>query len=115
MHQKGRYSSLLRIESGIRFEEVRAFECWTMTWMQKLSYAYQKTFHTGTINAFLIGSPNSFTVSTLTGAQNLGVAEVEVLFDPKNAAYPYASLSGNVELGQKYQSYQGMIEFGKKF
>ena len=115
MHQKGRYCSLLRAETGIRFEEVCSFEWGTMTWMEKISYAYQKTFHTGTISAFLVGSPNSFTVSTLTGAQNLGVAELNVLFDPRNKAYPYASLSGHVELGGEYQSYQGMIELGKKF
>ena len=86
-----------------------------MTWMEKASYAYQNTFHTGTIHAFLVGSPNSFIVSTLIGAQNLGVAELEVFFNPKNKAYPYASLSGHVELGEKYQSYQGMLEFGKTF
>ncbi len=115
MYQKGRYSSLLRTEAGIRFEELCSFEWGTMTWMEKASYAYQKTFHTGTIHAFLVGSPNSFIVSTLIGAQNLGVAELEVFFRPKNKIYPYASLSGHVELGQKYQSYQGMIELGKKF
>ena len=115
MHQKGRYSSLVRTEAGVRLEETCSFEWGTMTAMEKLSYAYQKTFHTGTINASLVGSPNSFTLSTLIGAQNLGVAELEVFFNPKNQAYPTASLSGHVELGQKYQSYQGMIEFAKKF
>ena len=43
---------------------------------EKGSYAYQKAFHTGVVNAFLVGSPESFTISTLTGAQNLGVVEI---------------------------------------
>lgn len=115
MRQKARYSSLLRSETGMRFEEICTFEWGTIAWMEKISYAYQKTFHTGRINAFLVGSPSSFTISSLTDAQNLAVAELEAFFAPKNKLSPYASLTGHIEAGSSYQSYQGMLEIGKQF
>ena len=109
--QRGRYCSLLRSEAGFRLQEVLSYCSGTVTFMEKGSYAYQKAFHTGRINAFLIGSPGSFTVTTLTTAQNMGVGECEVLFEPKNKSC-YASLSLHSEIGSKYQSYQGMIQIG---
>ena len=115
MGQKGRYCSLLYTESGLRFKELFRY-CWgTLTLIEKISYAYQKEFHTGTIRSFLIGSPGSYTVTTLTGAQNLGVAELQALFTPRNSKYPYWSLSAQTELGARYQSYQGIVEVGKNF
>ena len=68
--QRGRYCSLLRSEAGLRFQEVLSL-CWgTVTFMEKGGYAYQKAFHTGRINAFLIGSPGSFTYDrTYIGAK----------------------------------------------
>jgi len=115
MGQNGRYCSLLRSETGVHFEEILTYGWGTLTLMEKGSYAYQKTFHTGNIRAFLIGSPGSFEVSTLTGAQNLGVGEVEALFTPNSKRYPYGSLSYHVELGSRYQTHQGMIKIGGDF
>jgi len=112
--QKGRYCSLVRGEAGLRIQEMLSY-CWgTLTFMEKASYAYQKAFHTGKINAFLIGSPGSFTVTTLTAAQNMGVGEIEVLIEPINKSC-YASLAFHVEAGSKYQAYQGMVQIGKDF
>lgn len=112
--QHGRYCSLLRSETGLRLQEELSY-CWgTVTLMEKGSYAYQKAFHTGRLNAFLIGSPGSFTVTTLTTAQNMGVGEIEILIEPNNKIC-FASLSFHTEVGSKYQSYQGMLEIGKDF
>jgi uncharacterized protein with beta-barrel porin domain len=115
MHQDGRYCSLLRSEVGVNFVQILTYDFGTITLMEKGSYGYQKTFHTGTIHAFLIGSPGSFTVTTLTGAQNLGIGEFEVLVEPKNNRYPYANISCHAEAGSNYQAYQGTLELGKNF
>jgi hypothetical protein len=84
------------------------------TFMEKLSYAYQKAFHTGSLSAFLVGAPGSFTVTTLQAAQNMGVAEFEILFTPKKNLFS-TSLNLPTELGSRYQSYQGTIELSKAF
>ena len=115
MGQKGRFCSLIRGETGIRFHEIVQI-CWgQIVFREKISYAYQKAFRTGSINAFLVGAPGSFTVNTLTGAQNLGVAEFSVLFVASNSKTPYIDLRYQGEFGSRYQSHQGIIEIGKDF
>ena len=76
---------------------------------------YQKTFGTGRLNAFLVGAPSTFTVSTLTGAQNLGVIEFETLFTPLNQKYPYGTISYQGEFGSSYQTHQAMATIGLNF
>lgn len=115
MGQKGRYCSLLRSETGVRVEEIVTYDWGQLTLMEMGSYAYQKAFHTGSIQAFLVGSPGSFTVTTLTGAQNLGVIELEALFIPNYKKSTYVSLNAHAEFGSQYQAYQGTIMFGKNF
>jgi uncharacterized protein YhjY with autotransporter beta-barrel domain len=115
MGQKGRTCALLRNEVGLRFIEQISYMWGTLTLREKGSYGYQKTFNMGTITAFLLGSPGTFTVTTLSGAQNLGVAEFEALFTPKNKKYPYGSISCQGEFGAKYQSVQANLTIGKDF
>lgn len=115
MGQRGRFCSLLRNELGFRFQETLAYDWGSLTLREKSSYVYQKTFHTGVISAYLVGSAGSFTVTTLTGAQNLGVCEFEALFVPENQNYPYATLSYQGEFGSRYQSHQGMASLGLDF
>jgi len=112
MGQKSRTCSLCRNELGIRFVETLFYDWGTITFHEKTSYVYQKTFHTGVISAFLLGSPGSFTVSTLTGAQNLGVVEVSALFIPCKKKYPYGSIGYQGEIGSHYQSHQAIITIG---
>jgi len=113
--QKGKYCSLLRGEGGVRFEQILTY-CWgTVTFVEKGSYAYQKAFHTGRINAFLIGYPGSFTVTTLTTAQNMGVGELEILFAPAHTCYSEISFSYHTELGTRYQTHQAMAKIGWDF
>lgn len=107
--QKGRWCSLLRSEGGFRFDEMLVCDWGTFTFREKGSYAYQKAFHTGSISSFLIGSPGSFNVTTLAGAQNLGVGELEFQFAPYCKKYPGASIAYQGEFGSKYQSNQVMI------
>jgi hypothetical protein len=115
MGQKGRFCSFLRSESGLRFHEITTFDWGRLIFREKASYAYQKAFSTGRITAFLVGSPGTFTVDTLTGAQNLGVFEFSMLFDAAHANVPYVDLRFQGEFGSHYQSYQGMLELGKAF
>lgn len=113
MGQKGRFCSLLRGESGLRFHEIVEFGWGRLVIREKGSYAYQKAFHTGRLTAFLAGSPGTFTVETLTTAQNLGIGEFAILFAPANG--PYIDLRYQGEFGSQYQSHQGMLEIGKTF
>ncbi len=115
MGQKGRFCSLVRGETGIRFHEIAEISWGRIVFSEKASYAYQKAFHTGSINAFLVGAPGSFSVDTLTGAQNLGVAEFSMLFVSSNPKTPYVDLRYQGEFGSRYQSHQGIVEIGKNF
>jgi len=110
--QNRHWSSLLRSESGIRVAE-RIERSWGwLTFREKASYAYQKAFRTGTITTFLVGSPGFVTLTTLGGAQNLGVVELEFSFTPRCKKYPYGSLSYQGEFGEKFQSHQGLASIG---
>ncbi len=115
MGQEDRSCSLLRNELGFRFNEVLSY-CWgSLVLREKGAYAYQKAFNTGPINAYVIGLPGSFSVTTFTGAQNLAVGEFEAVFLPIANKYPYASFSYQGEFGSKYQSHQGKITLGLNF
>jgi len=114
MGQKGRYACLVRGEAGFRLHEKIDF-CWgQLVFLEKGSYAYRKTFGTGTITAFLVGSPGTFTVETLTNGQSVGVGEFSLLFVP-NGSSPYVNLSGQGEFGSQYLSVQGQLTIGKDF
>jgi len=114
MGQKGRFASFLRAESGLRFYEVIQFDSGDyLVFREKGSYAYQKAFNTGNITAFLIGSPGTFTATTLTGAQNLGVFEFSLLYHRAEGIYFDVRYQG--EYGSKYWSNQGMFEIGWDF
>lgn len=114
MGQKDRFCSFLRAESGLRFHQVIEFECGNrLVIREKGSYAYQKAFNTGRITAFLIGSPGSFTVDTLTGSQNLGVFEFLALYNTISGAYTELRYQG--EFGSNYLSNQAMLEIGYNF
>ncbi len=115
MRQKGRFCSLFRGETGLRFHEIVKFDWGNIVFREKGSYAYQKTFHTGFITSSLIGTPGSFTVTTLTGAQNLGVFEFSMLVRPNNDKAPYVDVRYQGEFGSSYQSHQGIFEIGKFF
>jgi len=115
MGQKNRFCSLLRCETGLRLHEIVNFDWGRLVFREKGSYTYQKAFHTGRLSAFLIGSPGSFTVTTLTGAQNLGVFEFSMLYLSSNSKIPYLDLHYQGEFGSNYQSHQGILEIGKEF
>jgi uncharacterized protein with beta-barrel porin domain len=115
MQQKSRFCSLFRGETGLRLFETLHVSLGSIIIEQKVSYAYQKMFHTGLITAFLVGSPAAFTVGTLTTAQNLGVAEFSLLFDPTRQKIPYVAIRYQGEFGSQYQSHQGILEIGKTF
>ena len=115
MGQASRHSSLARSETGIRFSEtIKARNC-TFVFLGKASYVYQKLFDTGVLDAFLIGSPGFFTVSTLVGAQNLGVGEFGVFFSPKNPKTPYGNFFYQGEFGSHYQAHQVSTTIGWDF
>lgn len=115
IRQKGRFCSEVRAETGLRLYQIATCNWGRVVFREKTSYAYQKTFHTGSIRASLIGSPGSFTVNSLTGAQNLGVIELSMLFIHHDPEKPYVDLRYQGEFGAKYQSHQVMLELGANF
>ena len=104
--QKAYYSSLLRTEVGLRFYQTLYFQKWLCTFEEKGSYVNKAPFEVGRMTAFLVGSPGSFTVETLTQLQNLGVVEAALIFEPVDQSYPYGSLSYQGEFCPSYQSHQ---------
>jgi hypothetical protein len=112
---KRHYSSFLRSETGVRVYETFRFDRWNFVIQEKVSYVNKKPFNVGRIKAFLIGSPGTFTVETLTTTQNLGVAELEFIFQPHNLHYPRATLEYQGEFGSMYQSHLASLELTWKF
>jgi hypothetical protein len=91
---------------GVRFEEILQY-CWgAFTIRTKGSWAYQKTFHAGSVTAALVGIPSFLTLATLTNAQNLGVVAWEFLLTPWSRKYPRGSIAYQGEFGSKYLSHE---------
>lgn len=108
--QQAHYSSVLRSEIGLRFYETLLFSTWRCIFEQKGSYVNKAPFGVGQVTAFLVGSPGSFTVETLSDAQNLGAVEVALIAEPLDHAYPYGSFSYQGEFGSSFQSHQLIAE-----
>ncbi|MBX7067450.1 MAG: autotransporter domain-containing protein [Parachlamydiales bacterium] len=113
--QKSQYGSLLRTETGLRFYQILFFDSWNFSIQEKISYVNTQSFNSGRINAFLVGSPGSFTVETLSSAQNLGLAQLAMSFDPENASYPKTTFFYQGEFGERYYSNQFNIELAWQF
>ncbi len=113
--QKAYYGSLLRTEAGLRLYETFFFQSWNFGIQEKISYVNTQSFSGGKVHAFLVGSPGSFTVETLSSAQNLGVGQLAMSFDPLNARYPTSTLFYQGEFGTQYQSHQINIELAWQF
>lgn len=113
--QKSYYGSLLRTEAGVRFYETFFFTSWNLSFQEKVSYVNTQSFNGGKVNAFLVGSPGSFTVETLSSAQNLGVAQVAMTIDPLKVRYPTTTLFYQGEFGTQYQSHQINLELAWLF
>ncbi len=113
--QKRHYSSFLRSETGVRVYETFLYDNWNFILEEKVSYVNKKPFKVGRVNAFLVGAPGSFTVETLTTTQNLGVAELEFIFQPHKKRYPTTTLTYQGEFGSMYQSHLMSLELSWNF
>lgn len=113
--QKSSYSSFLRSELGLRLYETIEFQTWRLILQEKGSYVNRKPFHVGNVNAFLVGAPGNFTVTTLTSLQNLGLVEAKMLFESHNPCRPYGSVAYQGEFGSTYQSHQLSLNVGWNF
>ncbi len=113
--QKRHYSSFLRSETGLRFYETARYDSWNFTVEEKLSYVNKKPFKVGRVNAFLVGAPGSFTVETLTTTQNLGVGQLEFIFEPHKRSLPTTTLEYQGEFGSMYQSHLVSLELTWNF
>ena len=113
--QKPQHSSLLRSEVSLRMYETVFFDAWDLIFQEKAGYVNVHSFGAGKVNAFLVGSPGTFTVTTLTGSQNLGVAEFAMIFAPHASGYPTGTIFYQGEFGSKYQSHQVALEVAWRF
>ncbi len=113
--QKANHSSFLRVESGFRFYETIRFQSWMLTFEEKGSYIYRHPYHFGSVDAFLVGSPGSFTLETLTSTQSLGAVEASCRFESICPVYPYGWIGYQGEFGAAYQSHQITAEIGWRF
>ncbi|MDP1609216.1 MAG: autotransporter domain-containing protein [Chlamydiales bacterium] len=113
--QKAQYSAFLRTEAGFRFYETFFFDTWRLVLEEKGSYVNKTPFGVGRVNAFLVGSPGSFTVETFAFSQNLAVFEMMFIFEPLDSKYPYGSISYQGEFSPSFQSHQATAEFSWTF
>lgn len=113
--QKDQYSSALRSEVGLRFDEVFLFSSWKLIAEEKCAYANIASFGVGKMDVSLIGFPGSFTMETLSKAHNLAVIEATVLFVPLLQTHPFGSLSYQGEFGSSFQSHQIVGEIAWQF
>ena len=113
--QPNHYSSMLRSEAGVRFYEKLLYSWGSLTFVEKGSYVNKAPFQTGSVTAFLVGSAGSFTVETLTGVQNIGLGQFEMIFDPQHKHLPRFSLSYQGEFSVPYQSHQISFIVEKQF
>lgn len=112
--QEGRFCSLLRSEAGLRFFQTLKNPRIQIVFLEKASYAYQKFFHTGNIEAEIIDIPQKFSLQSFGTAQNLGIAEVKILFIP-TCINLYATLDYQGEFGSSYQAHLGTVSFGRDY
>jgi len=115
VEQKAHYGSLLRTELGVRFYETLFYRAWNLVFQEKLSYVNTQSFNAGKVNAFIVGSTGSFTVETLTTAQNLAVVQLSMAVAPLQANYPITTIFYQGEYGGSYRSHQINLELGWKF
>lgn len=108
--QKSHHSSLLRTEVGLRLYEAFYFDAWNLVFQEKGSYVNTHSYGTGTVNAFLVGSPGSFTVETLKHSQNLGVLQLTMILNPHKSRYPTTTVFYQGEYSGSYQSHQVALE-----
>ncbi|HAB99162.1 MAG TPA: hypothetical protein DCE71_05015 [Parachlamydiales bacterium] len=113
--QKAHYSSFLRTEIGLRFYEPITFQAWRLVFEEKASFVNKTPFGVGKISAYLVGSPGSFTVETLTKPQNLGAVEFGIIMEPLDHKYPYGSLSYQGEFTTSSQLHQATLEVSLDF
>jgi uncharacterized protein with beta-barrel porin domain len=113
--QDSHHASLLRAELGLRAYETFFFNCGNLIVQEKGSYVNIQTYGAGQIRAFLVGSPGSFTVETLTDSQNLGVVQLLLTFAPLRPAYPMTSIFYQGEFGSSYKSHQINLEVAWNF
>ncbi|MFZ4773143.1 MAG: autotransporter outer membrane beta-barrel domain-containing protein [Chlamydiia bacterium] len=116
--QLSQYSSLLRLETGLRLYETHKIYGWNLILQEKGSYVRTQSFQAGQVTAFLVGSPGLFTVETLTANANLGVFQFMATLEPINPSsrfYPTLSTFYQGQFGNNYFSNQVNLEFTWKY
>lgn len=86
-----------------------------MFFEEKASFVNKTPFGVGKIGAYLVGSPGSFTVETLTKSENLGAVEFGIIIEPMDHKYPYGSLSYQGEFTTSSQLHQATLEISLDF
>ena len=113
--QKSHHSSFLRGETGLKVSQAVEFNSWRVIFQEKAAYACRKPFGVGEVQAYLVDSPGSFTVTTLPTPKNVGVAGAKVSFESIDPRFPQGGIAYQGEFGSGYQSHQGSLSLEWNF
>lgn len=113
--QHAHYASFLRSEAGLRCYECFGFSRWRLLVGEAVSYVNKTPFGVGEVTGFLVGSPGSFTLETLTASDNLARIELSTQFEPEDMHYPYGSFAYYGEFSSAFSSQQVVLELAWDF
>lgn len=112
--QSSKMSSLLRVETGLKFIESFVFSSWTLFVKEKASYIYEKPFG-NQVTTFLTGIPTTFAVTALNQNLNLGSLGLELFAEIGTCSPCGLTLSYDGEFGSDYISNEIAFTFSKFF
>jgi hypothetical protein len=114
-HESGKYSSMMRSETGLRITQDWAYSWGSFSLNEKASYIFEKPINVGNVFASFLGTPGSFTVYAVNQTLNLGAIGLDFLFaigkkTPVNILFGYEG-----EFGSNYLSNELQFTMSKDF
>jgi uncharacterized protein with beta-barrel porin domain len=122
--QRGKSSSMVRSETGLKFTEKWATKWGAFFLEEKASYVFEKPFGLGTVNSELVGSPGNmefvgalgtFTVVAVNQNLNLGSVGLNLLFEVGKNQPVKIEFGYEGEFGSQYWSNDLMLTVSKDF
>ncbi|MBX9922500.1 MAG: autotransporter domain-containing protein [Rhabdochlamydiaceae bacterium] len=113
--QKRNNSSMVRSETGLKF-----FEKWEKDWgsfmlKEQVSYVFEKPYGIGFVNASLVGTPSSFTVTAVDQNLNLATVGIDFICSIGERKPLQIGLGVKGEFGSNYQLGELLLDVTKRF
>ena len=112
--QKGKFSSMIRSETGFKLYETWAFNWGLLFLKEKISYIYEKPLGTN-LTASITGIPSSFTVTAITQSVNLSSFGLELFATIGHDKPVGLSISYDGEFSKDYLANEVMLTISKSF